>query len=224
MFADLAAVLDIGVLAPDLPGHGAAPVVHDWPSTVDQVVERLEPAGRLPLMGYSQGGRVALGVAAARPDLVRHLVLVSTSPGIPDDADRATRRARDSKLAAHIERVGTERFVAEWVSLTMFQGMARRDDDWRERDLELRRTNGAVGLAAALRSYGTGVMPYLMDDLANLDCPVTVVVGSDDEPYRERSFDMARAASATLHVVGGAGHALVAEAPYELANIVREVL
>lgn len=224
MFRDVAHLLDVGVWAPDLPGHGASPAVANWDEAVAQVGQALSTVGRLPLLGYSQGGRLALGLASSRPDLVAHLVLVSTSPGIEDVDEREARRARDLRLADHIERVGTERFVAEWVSLAMFEGVQQLEHEWKERDLELRRTNDAGGLAAALRSYGTGSMPYLGHSLRTIECPVTVIVGADDEKYRELAFDMARIAGADLRVIGGAGHAIVAEAPLQLADVIREII
>ena len=49
--------------------------------------------GRAVYVGYSMGGRLCLQLALDRPDLVERLVLVSASPGIADDAERAARRA-----------------------------------------------------------------------------------------------------------------------------------
>lgn len=224
MFTDLSELLEIGIWAPDLPGHGQEPPVQTWQDAVVRVAEAIRPVAPLPLLGYSQGGRVALGVAAHDPAVVSHLVLVSTSPGIEDARDRAVRRKRDHTLADHIERVGTDRFVDEWVSLSMFAGVQERNREWKDRDLALRRTNRSEGLAGALRAYGTGSMPYLGDELAGLACPVTIIVGADDEPYRERSFTMAQQAGARLHVFGGAGHAIIAEAPLQLADVLRELI
>ena len=66
------------VIAMDLPGHGARA---DDPFTLasarEAVVAVIEAAagGRAVLVGLSLGGYVAMDVAAARPDLVRGLVL-----------------------------------------------------------------------------------------------------------------------------------------------------
>jgi len=74
------------VLAPDAPGHGGTP----WPGgaryriaehadTALAVLDRLpEVAGRragVVLLGHSMGALTAARLAAARPDVVRHLVL-----------------------------------------------------------------------------------------------------------------------------------------------------
>ncbi len=68
------------VLAPDLPGYGhEAPVT---PYTAEALAERL--AAVVPpacvVLGWSMGGMVALAWAARRPEQVKGLVLVGTSP------------------------------------------------------------------------------------------------------------------------------------------------
>lgn len=58
------------------------------------------------LAGYSQGGRLALHLALAHPELVTRLVLVSATAGIEDAAERARRGAADAALAAWMEADG----------------------------------------------------------------------------------------------------------------------
>ncbi len=65
-------------LAPDLPGFGDEPLL---PPAVDYVAFAAEALGEPgAVVGCSFGGRVALELAGARPDLVRALVLVA--PGL----------------------------------------------------------------------------------------------------------------------------------------------
>lgn len=77
-------------LAPDLPGFGRSdpPAGRDYglaahAAAITALVERTAVrSGPVHLLGNSLGGAVALLVAAARPDLVRTLTLVS--PAMPD--------------------------------------------------------------------------------------------------------------------------------------------
>ena len=70
--------------------------------TIDQLtadlIAFLETVGGGPvdLLGHSMGGRVVMGVAVRRPDLVHSLILMDTSAWsfMPDDDELAT-------LAAH---------------------------------------------------------------------------------------------------------------------------
>ena len=82
-------------LALDLPGHGEAADVES-PITFDGLRRRTcwraaPSASRLP--ATRSAGAIALQVALAAPERVRELVLVSTTAGISDAAERAARRA-----------------------------------------------------------------------------------------------------------------------------------
>ena len=67
-------------------------------------------AARATYVGYSQGGRLCLQLALDRPDLVDELVLVSASPGIADDAERAA-RATSRRVARARDRARRRRRV-----------------------------------------------------------------------------------------------------------------
>jgi pimeloyl-ACP methyl ester carboxylesterase len=81
---DVAPALSHGrrVLAPDLPGLGGSAYSgpYDVPSMVGQIAALVEaevPGGRVDVVGHDWGGSLALGLAGARPDLVRRLVVVN---------------------------------------------------------------------------------------------------------------------------------------------------
>ncbi len=70
------------VLAPDLPGLGGSGYTgpFDVASIVGQLVALLDgevPGGRVDVVGHDWGGSIALGLAGARPDLVRRLVVAN---------------------------------------------------------------------------------------------------------------------------------------------------
>ena len=71
-------------------------------------------------VGYSMGGRLCLALAVERPDLVEELVLVSASPGIADERERAARRAADEQLALDVERDGVDAFLDRWLDQPLF--------------------------------------------------------------------------------------------------------
>lgn len=90
-FADLAARLGGGfdVLAPDLLGHGDSP--HEPPWSIDAHVQALletvgDAAGTW--LGHSFGARLAIEVAARRPELVERLVLLDPAVWLPPHVAR----------------------------------------------------------------------------------------------------------------------------------------
>jgi len=81
---EVAPVLSAGrrVLAPDLPGLGGSSYTgpYDVPSVVAELAALVEaevPGGRVDVVGHDWGGSLALGLAGARPELVRRLVVVN---------------------------------------------------------------------------------------------------------------------------------------------------
>jgi 2-succinyl-6-hydroxy-2,4-cyclohexadiene-1-carboxylate synthase len=228
-------------LALDLPGHGeaAAQAVRGAEQeragqaragaglsraravaeriTFESCVERVLRASpeRFALCGYSLGGRVALHVALAAPERVTRLVLVSTSAGIEDAAERERRRAADGRLADELERIPFEEFIERWRSQPLFAGDPPEVDRLARED---QRRNDPHALAHALRGIGAGEMPPLWDRLAELTMPVTVVAGERDAKYRALGERMAGCLPDGRLVVIGGGHALALENPAGLAH------
>jgi 2-succinyl-6-hydroxy-2,4-cyclohexadiene-1-carboxylate synthase len=204
-------------LVPDLPGHGQA--LHRTASfdACAAYVRALSPARAFTLCGYSMGGRIALHAALALGDHLDRLVLIGTSPGIADAAERAARRAADDALADRIEQIGVEAFAREWAALPLWDGQPERVAAAANAD---RLRNTPAGLAAALRGLGTGVMDPLWDALPSLGVPVTLAVGERDEKFRAIAERMAATLPrAELHVIPDAGHAPQLEDPTTMATL-----
>ncbi len=198
-------------LAPDLRGHGAARAARplSFAACVEDVLGAA-PA-RFVLCGYSMGGRIAQHVALAAPERVERLVLVATTPGIPEEAERAARRADDERLAAFADGATIEEFADRWAAQPLFAGTppaAARI--WREDMLR----NDPRGLAAVLHGIGTGAMDSLWGRLGELTMPVAVLAGAEDPKFVALAERMVAALpNAELVVVPGAGHGLPREAP-----------
>ena len=203
----------------DLPGHGGR---SGEPAGLAESAELLGRwGGHASYVGYSMGGRVCLHLALARPELVRTLVLVSTSPGIEDPEARAERRAADEALADDLERDGLDAFLERWLAQPIFAGLSEE-----AADLYDRRLNTVEGLAAALRLAGVGVQEPLWGRLPELDMPVLLLAGERDEGYVAVAHRAAEAIgpNASVTVIPGAGHACHLEQPIAVASTVRTFL
>jgi 2-succinyl-6-hydroxy-2,4-cyclohexadiene-1-carboxylate synthase len=201
------------VRAPDLRGHGTASATR--PATIDACVADLRQDAPYTLAGYSMGGRIALHLALGQPQLVKRLVLVSTTAGIETSEGRAERRRADDELAEGLERAGLETFARWWAAQPLFAGQAPEVAASARAD---RLRNTAEGLAASLRGMGTGAMTPVWERLHELTMPATVVVGERDAKFRalgERLVE--QLPDADLVVVPKAGHAVHLEAPEAVA-------
>lgn len=213
------------VLAPDLPGHGTAPntAMDTLYDAVHALADRLdaERVAGLDLVGYSMGGRLALLFALRYPEFVRRLVLVSASPGLRTEAERAARRASDAALAAEIV-ADFPGFLDRWTRGPLFASLT---DDQRARIVAERLAHGRPeALARALVGMGTGAMPSLWEPLRTLGVETHAVVGALDAKYVALAQGMAASGPARVHIIPGAGHNLLAEAPDGLADLLLRLL
>ncbi len=197
-------------LAPDIRGHGSASAAR--PVTLAAVLDDIAPTDIL--VGYSMGGRIALHAALA--GRAQRLILLSASPGIADDSERARRRDEDEELAARVERWSIEEFAGRWAQTPILAGLTPELAAQAHAD-RLRST--PAGLAAALRGLGTGALPPLWDRLHELTIPVTLIVGERDSKFVAIARQMVEALpDARVVVVAGAGHAVHLEHPAAVAR------
>ena len=204
----------MSAVALDLPGFGASPEppsawgAADYAAAVAPVVREL--GGPVVVLGHSFGGRVAVCLAAAEPDLVRALVLT----GVPL-IRRAPAGGGSAKPALKFR-------AARWLN--------RRGVLSDERMEALRRQHGSADYRAA-----TGVMRDVFvrvvnesyeDELSKVQCPIELVWGDDDADAKLSVAESALAVvpSAKLTVLPGAGHLTPLTAPDQLRAAVERHL
>ncbi len=211
------------VVCVDLPGHGQSSG-----HPVDDLAgaARLVGAtgGRAAYVGYSLGGRTCLVLALEHPGLVDRLVLVAATAGIGDDDERARRRAADEVLAGELDGLGQgsiEGFLERWLAGPLFAHLTAE-----QADVPARRANTGPGLAASLRSCGTGAMRPVWDRLGELAMPVLVLAGERDGRYVAIAERLVAGigGNARLGVVPDAGHAVPFEAPGPFVDAVEDFL
>lgn len=213
------------LLTPDLRGHGETEVEPGGQYTMDACLEDLEGLWsrlrieRTHLVGYSMGGRVALHVAARRPERLLSLVTVSARGGLPE-RERPARRLADEELAATIERNGIEWFVDHWSALPMFAGLGRRGAAFEAALRERRLRNRPDQLAASLRGMGSGVAPNVDAELRRFGRPALFIAGADDVTYARAAFELAELIGGRVEILPGTGHNVPAERPVELAGLI----
>lgn len=201
----------------DMPGHGLSRV---GLTIEDAVPQLLKLGGRGTYIGYSMGARHALSAACAGASEIERLVLVGGTAGLADPAERAARIVDDEAKARHLELVGVETLIDEWLAQPMFAGLEVTADDRAHR---LRNT--VDGLAASLRLAGTGAQQPIWEMLGSITIPVLVLAGERDDKFTEIGQRMAGAmADATFTAIPGAGHAAHAEQPDATAALIADWL
>ncbi|HXQ44512.1 MAG TPA: alpha/beta hydrolase [Acidimicrobiales bacterium] len=200
-------------LAPDLPGFGSTPPpptpwgAGDYASGLVRLLEEDGPGHPVVVLGHSRGGCIAVALAAARPDLVRALVL-SAAPLVAAPGGHR-RPAPAYRLARRLHRMGLV------------------GDDRMER---ARQRYGSADYRAAegiMRDvFVRLVLEHYDDELATLGCPVELVWGDDDTdvPVAVARAAAAMVPGATLTLCPGAGHLTPLSVPGELRAAVERAL
>ena len=210
--------IDVEATLIDAPGHGDN---IDGKQSLNE--SAAEIAGMMPkgvLIGYSMGARLALHVALSSPEKVKKLVLISGTAGMESETERTARRTSDALLASRIVEIGVPAFIDEWLALPMFAGLTAAIANIPER---LRNT--AQGLADSLVHAGTGTQIPMWESLVNLEMPVLLLAGEQDEKFTAQATRMnGLIPNSELHIVANAGHTVHLEQPDVFASIVRDFI
>ena len=147
--------------------------------------------GWADLVGWSDGGSVALEVALARPELVRKLVLIGTAIDL-------------SGLRPEL-RASLADFRPEWIPREMRELYDRLSPDGAE--------HFPVIFEKVLAMWRTESQ-HSLSDLAALPMPTLLLVGDDDDVTVEHAAAVRRTIpEAQLAVVPGTDHGVIFEKP-----------
>ena len=218
------------VLAIDLPGHGRSPgpMPDSVEASADWLLALLAAAGvrsQATLVGHSMGSLIALEAAARAPDLVQRLVMVGTA--YPMKVSQALLdTARDAPLKA-IDMVNAFS-ISTLAAKPSFPGPGM----WlhgSNRALMRRVLAGpnAKGCAINLFHHDFSVCDRYANALAaaaQVRCPVTMVLGAQDQMTPPRSTREIAAALKASIVTLNSGHSLPAEDPEGLLAALAQAL
>jgi 3-oxoadipate enol-lactonase len=213
------------VLRLDLRGFGCSPLEPGSFSNARDLIDALEGHGfeRVSLVGVSLGGRVALEVALARPDLVAALVLVA--PGLPghewSDEVRAGWREEEAALEAGDVDEAVEVNLRMWVD-----GPGRRPEEvepaLRERVGEMQRRAFELQLPFEETAEEELLVPDLAERLGEVSAPTLVLVGAEDVPDMHAIADRLEREipGAKRSTIDGTAHVPSLERPLEFDELV----
>lgn len=207
-----------GSVAPVLGGHLGSAVLGDFASEV----ERLAALGPScdALLGYSLGGRLALGILAQQPTRFRHALIVAAHPGLPSDEERAARCQGDLRFVELLRERGLPAFVDAWQALPLWASQGSLPEAVKQAQREQRLRHEPEGLAQSLIHHGLGKMPNLRPLLKNVRTRVDLLVGERDVKFVTLAQELSEIIpDARLTIAPRAGHNLLLERPALCASL-----
>ncbi|MEM9854762.1 MAG: alpha/beta hydrolase [Pseudomonadota bacterium] len=222
----LSEALPGGARAFDLPGHGRSPA---WDPSSDYSETsvrwaRAAMGGRAgPVIGHSYGATVALRLAVEAPELITELYLIEpvffAAIRLHDRPAYVAYLARFEPVQAAFVQNDLARmaelFTAMWDGAPLaelpprFQKQVTRQMPLIAAQFDgIDRDNGGV---------------FAPGKLSRMDCPVTLIRGSEAEPSIPAIHDvlLSLIPGARAHVIEGAGHMLPITHPREVAALIR---
>ena len=196
----------------DLRGHGRSeqtPGAHTLRKHTADLAALLETVGieQASLVGHSLGAMIAVELAAARPESVRSLSLLSTTAAFPQET-----RNTLFELASAATFGGMEGIADPLIEVTFRPAFRDANPKVVEAIRRSILSSDAASIVAATRMVAKA---DLRPRLGSLKCPTQVLVGSEDSlTPPDLSHQLADAIEgAQLHELPDCGHAAPVEQP-----------
>lgn len=170
----------------DLLGHGQSDTCTDpylyttgkQVFHIQSILNRLQ-IRNLHLYGYSMGGRLALQLLHHYPDFFKSAIIESSHCGLKNESDRLERRNNDEILAGEMEQ-NFESFLNKWTQLPLFDSTP---EFFKESYKKVMLTQDSNSMAASLRGFGAGEMPFICTHLKEIKTPIHLIAGELDPKY-----------------------------------------
>jgi pimeloyl-ACP methyl ester carboxylesterase len=194
-------------------GAGAVASIAQMAADTDGLLEALEP-GPVHVAGHSMGGMIALELAAAHPNRVRSLSLLSSFPCL----DERTRAIIESwgDLAGWLDAEKCSRLILPWIHTSRFYAQPGQIDGL----IALILANPTPPSAQTLFAQSRAISGFDgTDRLAAIGCPTLVMAGNEDALIPPGSLQQLASGikQAELVLLEETGHGLLVETPEPVA-------
>ena len=213
---------DYQVITFDVRGHGQSdkpPGPYSVPLFAADTAKLMEAVDITPahVVGISMGGMIAFQLAVDRPDLVKSMVIVNSSPEL------VPRTFKERLLIVQrfaIVRLLGMRKMGEVLSKRMF--IKPEQEELRRQLIQRWAENDPQAYREAMRAL---VGWSIVDRLDTINCPMLVIAADEDyTPLAAKEAYVAKIPGAKLEIIEDSRHAVAVEHPEQFNAIVAAFL
>ena len=195
-WTDIRKEISAPTLALDVPGHNKSYFLNldeeytykDFRSELFLILNHIN-VKKVHLLGYSMGGRLAISFTQKYPELVKSLILESSSLGLVSHDEKEAQIEKDDKLLQLIN-TSMDEFVSHWSKNPLFINQESRNKDDFNKLNENRLKHSKDQLSKSLLSLSKANMPAFIEAFSTFDCPVYLINGKEDTKYIKINRDM----------------------------------
>lgn len=217
------------VLTYDVRGYGQTetpPEGYSMSILVEDLYQLLKALGinETYVLGYSMGGRIAIGLTVSHPEVVNALICAN-SPLVPlqrsAEQMREMARLREERMKV-MEKQSPEAAAQEFVTMVFSPGWPEKHPDVIEHYKKTRLRNDPKTSAIAMRSMTMAEAP---PDISRIKCPTLIIGGERDNLMGVDIIKSGQAAVAGSQLkMMPTGHAAAIEMPVEFNTTVLQFL
>ncbi len=169
------------------------------------------------LVGYSQGGRLALHALQNQPGQWKAAIMISANPGVAE-IDRSVRIQNDQFWAELFMKEPFDVVIKKWNQQSVFSGSqqepTRIESDYNRQQLKDCLVNWSVGSQQDFRSF-----------LKTTEIPILYISGALDKKYCEIGAELAKLDRKIKFVsVEASGHRVLFDQPQVLKGLIQDWL
>ncbi len=195
----------------------------DFMTACDQLFDRLVLQHELPprfaVLGYSMGGRIALGWAQRHSDRIDQLILESCHPGLTTEAERLERLTSDTLWAQRFAKEPLEEVLTDWYQQPVFGHLTPTQ---RQAVIAQRGSQDSIHLGQVLAHLSLAIQPHFW---ALPQIPTAYISGGKDAKFSGIGQALlARNAALRLYQCADSGHNVHQEASEQFLAHIRPLL
>ncbi|MFC1977237.1 alpha/beta fold hydrolase [Chloroflexota bacterium] len=213
------------VLIYDVRGYGQTePPSGEYSSDIltQDLYELLKTLGvsETYVLGYSMGGRVAVGLTLSHPELVKALIIANSgvAPAQRSQEEMQEMTKLRQERVKTVEKHGLEPIMDESTAMVFSPGWPEQNPAVFEHYKRIRLRNDPEAYLVAARAMVRGMPPA---DVSGIGCPTLIIAGEKDSLMGAESGRASQELIPGSHLkIMATGHASAIENPQEFNSIV----